>query len=105
MTINLVIADQGKYIMDPLNKNLVSLAVEKALLEMGKIELKMVESKLTNEYQIKIDECMENPTCLKQILQEMFGNAYTDILKSIENSFEKLTLDEEMTNFITVLRN
>ncbi|WP_428326459.1 hypothetical protein [Nitrosopumilus sp.] len=90
--------------MDELNKNLISLAVERALLEMGNVELKMVESKLRNDYQIKMSDCLENPTCLKQVLQELFGNAYEDILKSIENSFENLTLDREMADFILVLR-
>lgn len=90
--------------MDEINKNLIFLAVERALLEMGNIELKMVESKLRNDYQIKMNDCLENPTCLKEVLQELFGNAYADILKSIENSFENLTLDREMTDFILVLR-
>lgn len=90
--------------MDEINKNAVFLAVEKALLEMGQVELKMVESKLKNEHNIELSNCLEHPIFLKQVLCELFGNSYEDILRSIEDTFEKFTPDAKMMEFIITLR-
>lgn len=90
--------------MDEVNKSAVFLAVEKALLEMGLVEMKMVESKLKNEHQIELKDCLNNPNALKQVLCELFGNCYGDIMKSIEDTFEKMEPDEKMIDFLTVLR-
>lgn len=90
--------------MDEIERNVVFLAVEKTLLEMGQVELEMVVSKLKNEHKIELEDCLYNPTSLKQVLCELFGNSYDDILKSIETEFKKMSIDNKMMNFINVLK-
>ena len=92
-------------LLGSVNQDLVSVAVEKVLLEMGKVEFNMVTSKLKNDFQIEIGDCLKQPIFLKQVLCELFGNSYEDIINSIEHVFDKLTIDEELSNFLTVLKD
>lgn len=91
--------------MDDINKSAVYLAVEKALLEMGQVELKMVEAKLKNQYQVELKNSLDNPVFLKLVLCELFGNCYEDIIKSIKNTFEKMSPDKKMIEFMTILQS
>ena len=91
--------------MDAVSRDLIVLAIEKALLEMGPVELEMVESKLTQDFQQTIHDCWKNPTYLKQVLCELFGNAYEDILKSIDDSFKKIDINDDLLNFMRVMRS
>lgn len=87
-----------------LNKSVASMAVEKALLEMGKLELDMVVSRLKKDFDLNLLNCLYHPEPLKQILCELFGDSYTDILSSIDESFKKLTIDIELDSFLRVLK-
>ena len=91
--------------MDPISRDLMLLAIEKALQEMGSVESEMVEFKLKNDFQKSISECLENPIFLKQVLCELFGNAYEDILASIDNSFKEINMDNDLSNFIRVMKS
>jgi len=91
--------------MDAISRDLIILAIEKALLEMGKFETDIVESKLKKNFNKSIEDCLENPIFLKQVLCELYGNAYEDILNSIDESFKQLVLDDALTNFLTVMKS
>ena len=84
-------------------KTLISVSVEKALLEMGMPELDLVISRLKEDYNCEISDCLEHPEYLKQILCELFGNSYQDILKSIHESLHQTKMEESLVNFLTIL--
>lgn len=84
-------------------KSLILVSVEKALLEMGMPELDLVISRLKEDYNCEISDCLDHPEYLKQILCELFGNSYQDILKSIHESVHRTSMDEPLVNFLTVL--
>ena len=90
--------------MDELSRDLMTLAVQQALWEMGPVEFDMVKSKLKKDYQKTFEESLETPIFLKMVLCELFGNAYEDILASIDNSFKNVNMDDDLTNFITVMK-
>lgn len=90
--------------MDVISKDLILLAIEKALLEMGSFESEIVESKLKKNFQKSIEDCLENPIFLKKVLCDLYGEAYKDILSSIDNSFKTLTMDDDLTNFLKVMK-
>ena len=91
--------------MDPVSKDLIVLAIQKALLEMGPMEFEMVRSKLKRDYNQTIEDCWKNPINLKHVLCELFGNAYEDILFSIDNSFKKINMNEDLENFMRVMKS
>ena len=84
-------------------KLLISASVEKALLEMGTLEFDLVVSRLKEDYNCEISDCLDHPEYLKQILCELFGNFYQVILKSIHDSIEKSNMERPLVNFLTIL--
>ena len=86
-------------------KNMVCIAVEKALLEMGGIELDVVRYKLDKDFGLSLSNCIEDPESLKKILCELYGNSYTDILESIDKSLNEVRMNDELYHFIQVLKS
>jgi len=83
----------------------VTVSVEKALLEIGKFELDSVVYRLKENYHCEISDCLDHPEYLKQILRELFGNSYQDILKSIHESIERTSMKQPLVHFLNVLDN
>ena len=71
------------------DKVLVSLAIEKALLEFGITALGEVTNRLFDYYHCEISDCFEKPEYLKKVLKDLYGNSYTVILESIKKYLEK----------------
>ena len=84
-------------------KNMVSVAVEHALLEMGTPELEKVESRLQEDYHCTIADTAHHPEYLKRILSELFGNSYQDILDTIHSVLKESESQEMVKNFLMVL--
>ena len=85
-------------------RDLITVAVEYALLQMGPPELDKVEARLREDYNCAIGDCLEHPEYLKQILCDLFGYCYQDILDSIEQVFKDANLNDQVEEFVTVLR-
>ena len=88
---------------DPINKALITLAVENALLKMGLPELELVTFRLKQDHQCEISDCLNYPEYLKTVLYELFGNSYSDILQSIQETLQKTTMEQPLMDFLTVL--
>ena len=85
-------------------RDLITVAVEYALLQMGPPELDKVEARLREDYNCTIGDCLEHPEYLKQILCDLFGYCYQDILDNIEQVFKDANLNDQVEEFVTVLR-
>ncbi|HSB50403.1 MAG TPA: hypothetical protein VLC72_03625 [Nitrosopumilaceae archaeon] len=88
-----------------MKRDLITVAVEYALLQMGTPELEKVETRLANDYNCKIGDCLEHPEYLKSILCDLFGNSYQDILDSIEQVIKDANIDNQVEEFVMVLRS
>lgn len=86
-------------------KSVVTASVEKSLLEMGILELDLVTSRLKEDYNCEISDCLDHPEYLKEILGDLFGNSYNEIMKSIQESFEKTNMEKPLEDFLTVLNS
>lgn len=84
-------------------EELITLSVEHALLKMGNPELELVKSRLKKEYNCEISDSLKHPEYLKKILNELFGNAYQDILKTINERLQKTSMDKPIIQFLTVM--
>ena len=90
---------------EPINKALITLAVENALLKMGLPELELVAFRLKQDHQCEISNCLEYPEYLKEILLDLFGKSYSDILQSIQETLQKTTMEQPLMDFLTVLED
>jgi len=84
-------------------EELITLSVEHALLKMGTPELELVQSRLKNKYNCEISDCFQHPEYLKKILKDVFGDAYQDILKSIDERLQKSSMDKPIEQFLTIM--
>jgi len=87
-----------------MNRELITVAVEHALLQMETAELEMVEYQLKNDYNCTIGDCLEHPEYLKQILNQLFSYCYEDILSTIEYVVRGGNVDSQIEKFLMGLK-
>ena len=87
-----------------MDKLAVKVAVEQVLLGIGIPELEKVESILFSKHNCRLNDCMECPEALKDVLCELHGNCYNEIFESIVETLSPLTTNQHVENFINVLR-
>jgi len=73
------------------------------LLELGNDELEKVIMMLHKDYKISLDDCYDNPDALKQVLQDLFGESYNDVLNSIKENLNEISTKHYTKNFINDL--
>lgn len=85
-----------------IHRVLVSLAIEKALLDVGKLIYENVIDILEKKYHCAIKDCYDNPQYLRQILDTLdkAGDVITVSLKKDLDGFKNLGNIEE---FLQVL--
>ena len=70
---------------------------------MGPLELKKVESKLLSDFDSTLEDCVMNPTPLKKVLCDLFGNSYIDIYRSMDYTLSDTGMDEDIIYFLQVM--
>lgn len=86
-----------------VKRALVAVIIERVLNEFGKTEYREVEHRLEKEYGIYFTDCLENPEYFKRVIQDIYGNAYKQILKKINDYLGELKEQNEYSNFIKIL--
>jgi hypothetical protein len=82
---------------------LLAFAVESTLLKMGRPEYEKVASRLEKEYKCYIPDCHENPEFLKRVLQDIFGDAYDDIINEIRAELGEFVSQKYFEDFVKAL--
>ena len=94
------------YSIDPdqaINKALLAFSIEAVLVRVGGPYYDKVISRLEKEYGLHISDCDKNPQALKQILQDIFGKSYQQILNGIRLELDGVSNKEYYANFLTTL--
>ena len=86
-----------------MKKTLVTLALKNTLLELGVQEFDKVVSLLRKDFNSSLEDCYENPEHLKQILQDLFGDSYPDILSSLNENMKEISSQQDIKDFLQVL--
>ncbi len=87
---------------DPM-KALVTLAIEKTLLDIGKPVYEKVADSLYKKYHCYIPDCFEKPEYLKAVLKELYGESYNEIINSIEQELKEVIENKKIEKFLQVL--
>ena len=82
---------------------MITLSIKNTLLELGNDELEKVIMMLHKDHNISLDDCYDNPDALKQVLQDLFGESYGDILNSIKENLKEISTKQHTKNFINDL--
>ena len=86
-----------------MKKTMVTLALKNTLLELGVQEYDKVMSLLQKDYNSTLEDCYENPEFLKQILKDLFGDSYEDILSALNENMKEISTQKEIKDFLQVL--
>lgn len=72
-------------------------------MRMGIPQYEKVTSKLEKQYKMYLPDCDKNPEVLKRVLQDVFGDAYDDILEEIRVELGEVTTKKYYSDFLTIL--
>ena len=86
-------------------RNLIAVAVEHALIKIGRPELEIVKERLKGDYDITIKDSLDNPEYLQSILCDIFGNTYQDILDIIYQEVDDVKDEEIVKGFLYVMKS
>lgn len=84
-------------------KALISFVVEQTLLDVGKLAMEEVGSRLYEKHQCYFSDCLENPQYLLEVLQEIFGSSYKSVTDKIEIKLDELKDQQSIAEFLTVI--
>ena len=86
-----------------MKKTMVTLAIKNTLLELGIQEYDKIASLLQKEHSCTLEDCFENPEYLRNILKELFGDSYPDILGSLSENMKSISSHQSVREFMQVL--
>ncbi len=81
-------------------KVFIIVAVEKALLELGKPDLNKVKERLMKDYKRTLADCYEEPEFLNRILKDIYGKAHVTIIDSIKRNLGNASSSEPVQKFL-----
>jgi two-component system chemotaxis response regulator CheY/two-component system response regulator (stage 0 sporulation protein A) len=88
-----------------MKKTMVTLALKNTLLELGIEEYDKVISLLQKDHNCTLEDCFENPEYLKNILKNLFGESYPDILNSLSENMKSIPSQQSVQEFLQVLNS
>ena len=88
-----------------VKKALVTVVIERALLDFGKPALEKVIGRLNKEYHCYLPDCYEHPEYLDSILKQLYGNASKAITESITRQLEEFNYQKPIEKFLQVICN
>src|SRR5689334_19401775 len=91
------------YNNEETKKALVTLSIEKALLDVGKPTYDKVLEILNTEYHCYLPDCYDHPEYLDEILKEVYGNAGNAIVESITRQLEEFNYHGPIKKFLKVI--
>jgi hypothetical protein len=91
--------------IEQARQGLITLSLEKSLLELGTPILEKVTNMLYKKYHSYLSDCYEHPDYLKSVLAEIFGGSYSAIFSKIELELKEFSYQKPIGQFLTVLAN
>jgi hypothetical protein len=89
--------------MDIAKRALVTLVIERNLLDVSKPLYEKVVTILKKEYNCYLPDCYEHPEYLTEILKRLYGTAFHTIVVSINKQLEEFTYNKPISKFLEVI--
>jgi class 3 adenylate cyclase len=83
--------------------NVIEVAIEKTLLDMGKPVLDTVSCKIFQQHGCLLSDCCRHPELLTTILADLFGNSHTDIITTLKKNLNDQALQQPVQRFLSGL--
>ena len=89
--------------LDQMKKTMVTLAIKNTFLELGLEEFDKIILMLQKDYNATLEDCYENPEYLKQVLKDLLGDSYGDVLSSLKENIRNVSSHKSTDNFLDAL--
>ncbi len=87
----------------PSRKELLAIAIEDALNDMGEPTLEIVSSSLLQKYHCSLVDCVDHPEYLADVLKQTFGYAHIAIVQKIRRNLGEFVAAKPADEFVKVL--
>jgi len=87
----------------PTRKELMAIALEDALNEMGEPTLEIVTNRLFQQYHCNLVDCLEHPDYLGNVLKETFGYAQIAVVEKIKKNLGEFVSERPVEEFLKVI--
>ncbi len=88
------------YDEDKMQKALVTLAIEQALIEFNNAAYEIVISKLLSDFGCYLSDCYKNPEYLKKTLLDLYGDSYLSIVDLIRLHLGEYATRKDISKFL-----
>ena len=88
---------------DLVRKAIVCLAIEMALIEIGKPIYDKVLHDLFEKYHCYLTDCYEHPEYLNEVFKGLYGNSHQVIIKSIKKQLEEFSYKKPIEKFLQAI--
>lgn len=88
---------------DKVRQGLVSLILEKTLLDIGAGTYCTVKDELKKRHQCHLTDCYAYPEYLTSILQDLYGDASMQIVQIINKKLEEFSYQKPIAKFMELL--
>ena len=89
--------------LDEMKRTMVTLAIKNTFLELGLEEFDKIVMMLQKDYNSSLEDCYDNPEYLKQVLQDLLGDSYDDVLNSLKENIKNISSHKSTENFLDTL--
>jgi len=89
---------------DLVNNTLVSMSIEKSLLEIGKETYDRVTHELYTRYHSYLQDCYAHPEYLSEILTQLYGNTGKVVINSITKQLEEFSDHDQIARLLKVIQ-
>ena len=89
--------------LDEMKKTMVTLAIKNTFLELGLEEFDKIILMLQKDFNSTLEDCYDHPEYLKQVLQDLLGDSYTDVLNSLKENIRNVSSHKSTDNFLDAL--
>lgn len=96
---------KNKVITPSYEKNGALIAIAKALENIGRPVLEQVYGNLYSKYHCNLIDCYDNPEYLADVLKELFGKSYKNIIETIEENTEYYEPKEPLEEFLAIIKS
>ena len=85
-------------------KTIVVLAIEHTLLKISKNTLEKVQGELHQKYKCSISDCYEHPEYLSEILKDLFGNSYHEVVRDVNRYLDEFAYQRPIAEFLAKIK-
>ena len=87
-----------------IKKLLVTLAVEKSLIDVTPNLYTKVSDMLSEKYEAEISDTYDHPEYLRNILKEVYGDAADALVDSIQEKLEEFSSHPKISKFLDAIK-